>query len=115
MINYSSKQQLLQQIAHISVMERGKLSAYSFKERSGLSGPYYKLQHWQEGKNLTRYVSPEELPAVQDALAGYAQYQQLTRQYADLVIDETRQNIAASKKKKSHPRSSLPKKKKSNN
>jgi len=116
MINHTSKQQVLEQIAHISVMERGKLSAYSFKERSGLSGPYYKLQHWQEGKNLTRYVSPEELPSVREALAGYAQYQQLTRQYADLVIEETRQNVAASKKKKSHPRSSsLPKKKKSNN
>ena len=95
------KRQLLQQIAAIPDMERGKLSAYSFKERSGLAGPYHKLQHWQDGKNHTRYVPADELPAVEAALAGYAQYQQLTEQYAQLVIGETRQNLATSKKSKS--------------
>ena len=114
-MNNLNRQQILQQIAAISVMERGKLSSYSFKERSGLSGPYHKLQHWQEGKNSTRYIPADELPAVQAALAGYTQYQQLAQQYADLVIAETRQNIAASKKKKFHPKSSWPKKRKSNN
>lgn len=100
-MNPSTKQQLLQQIAAIPAMERGKLSAYSFKDRPGQSGPYHKLQSWQDGKNHTRYVPAEELPAVQAALSGYEQFQQLTCQYADLVIAETRQNIAASKKKKS--------------
>src|SRR5271157_1238369 len=95
----SNKQQILRQITAIPAMERGKLSAYSFKERSGHNGPYHKLQSWQDGKNHTRYVPVDELPAVQTALAGYAQYQELTRQYADLVIAETRQNIAALKKK----------------
>ena len=85
------KRQLLQQIAAIPGMERGKLSAYSFKERSGVAGPYHKLQHWQDGKNHTRYVPADELPAVEAALAGYAQYQQLTEQYAQLVIAETNQ------------------------
>lgn len=94
-------------------MERGKLSAYSFKERSGQCGPYHKLQSWQDGKNHTRYVPADELAGVQAALAGYTQYQQLTRQYADLVIAETRQNIAASKKKKSPITSSWPKMRKS--
>lgn len=109
------KQQLLQQIAAISTMERGTLSTFSFKDRSGLAGPYHKLQHWQEGKNHTRYVPADELPAVQTALDGYAQYQQLTRQYADLVIAETRQNMAASKKKTFPPKSSSPKRRKSSN
>lgn len=109
------KQQILQQIAAIATMERGKLSSYSFKDRSGLTGPYHKLQHWQEGKNHTRYIPADELPAVQAALEGYAQYQQLTQQYADLVIAETRQNIAASKKKTSLPKSSSPKRRKSSN
>jgi len=112
----NNKQQILQQITAIPAMERGKLSAYCFKERSGHNGPYHKLQSWQDGKNHTRYVPTDELPAVQAALAGYAQYQELTRQYADLVIAETRQNIAASKKKpKSLPASSSPKMRKSNN
>lgn len=92
------KQQILRQIAAIPAMERGKLSAYSFDDRPGVSGPYYRLQRWENGKNETRHVPAEEVPAVQAALAGYTQFQQLTGQYADLVIAETRQNIAGSKK-----------------
>ena len=114
-MNTPTKHQLLQQITAIPAMERGKLSAYSFKERSGHSGPYHKLQSWQGGKNLTRYVPADELPAVQAALEGYAQYQQLTQQYAELVIAETRQSIAASKKRKSPSTSSWRRMRKSSN
>ena len=111
----TTKTHLLQQIAAIPAMERGKLSRYTFKERSDAAGPYHKLQRWQDGKNHTRYVSDDELPAVQTALAGYTQFRQLTEQYADLVIQETRQNIAGSKKNQSRPKSSWPRKKKSSN
>ena len=114
-MNQSTKTHLLQQIAAIPALERGKLSRYTFKERSDASGPYHKLQRWQDGKNHTRYVSADELPAVQTALAGYTQFRQLTEQYADLVIQETRQNIAGSKKNQSRPKSSWPRKKKSSN
>ena len=110
-----SKQHLLEQIAAISAMERGQLSACSFKERSGARGPYHKLQPWHEGKNHTRYVPAEELSAVEAALAGYAQFRLLTEQYAQRGIAETRQDIAASKKSPSPPRSSWPRKRKSSN
>ena len=114
-MNPSDKTRILQEMAAIDAMERGKLSAYTFKERPGVSGPYHKLQYWRDGKNHTRYVSAEELPALQAALTGYAQYQQLTEQYAGLVIEETRQQIAGSKKKKPHRKSFLPRTKKSSN
>ena len=108
-MNQPEKTRLLEQIAAIPAMERGKLTPHS-------SGRHLKLQSWQEGKNHTRHVSADELPAVQSALAGYSQYRQLTEQYADLVIQETRQNIAAVKKKNpSRPRSSSRRKKKSSN
>ena len=113
-MNSPTKQQVLQQICAISAMERGKLSAYSFKDRPGHTGPYHKLQQWEAGKNRTRYVPADELADLEAALAGYAQYQELTRQYADLVIAETRQNIA-SKKKSLRPKSSSPRKRKSSN
>lgn len=106
---------LLEQIAAIPAMERGKLSPYTFKERSNTSGQHHKLQRWQDGKNHTRHVSADELPAVQSALAGYAQFRQLTEQYADLVIAETRQNIAGLKKKRFRPKSSSRRKRKSSN
>lgn len=111
-MNTPSKQHILQQIAAIPAMEQGKLCAYSFKDRSGASGPYHKLQHWQDGRNHTRYIPADQLPSVEAALAGYARYQQLTQQYAQLVITETRQNISALKKSKSPQPSSSPRKKK---
>lgn len=107
-MNQPNKARLLEEISAITAMERGKLSDHT-------AGPYYKLQRWQDGKNHTRHVSADELPAVQIALEGYARYQQLTEQYADLVIQETRQTIAGAKKKsQSRPKSSLPRRKKSN-
>jgi hypothetical protein len=108
-MNQSKKSHLLEQIAAIPAMERGKLSPHS-------SGRHQKLQCWQEGRNHTRHVAADELPAVASALAGYAQYRQLTEQYADLVIQETRQDIAAAKKKiPARPPSSSRRKKKSSN
>ena len=108
-MNPAKKSLLLEQIAAIPAMERGKLSPHS-------SGRHQKLQCWQAGKNHTRHVPADELPALQGALAGYAQYRQLTEQYADLVIQETRQNHAAAKKKNpSRPPSSSRRKKKSGN
>lgn len=108
-MNQTKKTLLLEQIAAIPAMERGKLSPHS-------SGRHQKLQCWQAGRNHTRHVAADELPAVESALAGYAQYRQLTEQYADLVIRETRQNIAAAKKKhRSRRPSASPGKKKSSN
>lgn len=108
-MNQPEKTRLLEQMAAIPAMERGKLTPHS-------SGRHLKLQSWREGKNHTRHVSADELPAVQSALAGYAHYRQLTEQYADMVVQETRQNIAAIKKKISaRPLSSSPRRKKSSN
>jgi hypothetical protein len=112
-MNNPQKQTLLQQIAAIPTMERGKLSTFDFKERPGVSGPYHKLQHWHQGKNQTRYVSAEELPQLKAALAGYEHYQQLTGKYADLVIGETREAMAESKKNRTHRNSALLRTKKS--
>ena len=52
----SPKSLLLQQMAAITCMERGKLSTYRPKGRAADAGPYHKLQHWQDGKNQTRHV-----------------------------------------------------------
>lgn len=113
-MSQTQKQRILQQIAAIQTMERGKLSPYSFNDRPGANGPYYKLQQWQEGKNHTRYIPAQEIPQVEAALAGYQQYQRLTAQYADLVIEETRKGLADSKKN-SHRSSSSANKKRSSN
>ena len=108
----SSPAQILRQIAQIQSMERGKLSIL----RESADGPFYKLQAWENGKNVTRYVPREQVSAVQEALKGFAQFEELTQEYARQVIDKTRAEIAAdSKKKTPRPNSSLPKTRKSSN
>lgn len=103
---------VLRQIGQIQSMERGKLSVI----KESASGPFYKLQAREHGKNVTRYVPREQVPAVQQAIEGYKQFQALTQQYADEVITQTRAAIAAgSKKKPSRPRSFWPKNRKSSN
>jgi hypothetical protein len=88
--------ELLKQIGQIEQMERGKLSVLG----EGPNGPYYKHQTWQNGKNVCRYVPRDQAPALQDAIAGYEKFQQLTEQYAELVIEKTRAELASGLKKK---------------
>jgi hypothetical protein len=95
--------QILAEIARIQSMEVGKLSEYSPPGRSKDSGPYHKLQAWVDGKNQTRHVRPEELPDLQEALAGFARFRGLTDQYAELIIARTRSRREQDVKKKIQP------------
>jgi len=91
-------------------MERGKLSVI----RESSSGPFYKLQAREHGKNRTRYVPRDQVKAVQEAVAGYQLYQSLTGEYAQQVIQRTRESISGrSKKKRTHRSLSSPKARKS--
>src|SRR5947208_11974159 len=85
--------QLLAQIAAIQRMERGTLSNYVPPGRSAGAGPYHKLQCWVGGKNVTRHVRPEELPAIKQALEGYAKFQELTARYAELIIQQNCEHL----------------------
>jgi len=103
-------QSILQQIAQIQHMERGKLCVL----RQGPQGPYYNHQTWENGKNVSRYVPPNAVPALQQAIAGYEQFQNLTHQYAQMIIQQTRAEMAAGLKKKTRrPKSSWLKMRKS--
>lgn len=107
-----SSQELLNQIAQIQRMERGKLCVL----RQGPNGPYYNCQSHENGKNFSRYVPHDQLPAYEEAIAGYQEFQELTEQYARQVIQKTRSELAASKKKnRSRRASSSPNRRKSNN
>ena len=97
-MNSNPATQLFQQIAQIQRMERGKLTVM----RQTPEGPYYKLQAWEDGKNRSRYIPRDQADAVQEALEGYRQFQTLTGQYAQAVIDQTRAELAAHSKKKTY-------------
>ena len=63
------------------------------------------------GKNRCRYLPQDKVPEVQQAIEGYHQYQQITRQYAEQIIEQTRSelNIGVKKKPLPSPERSRPK------
>lgn len=99
----SDPKSILQQIAAIPTMETGKLSSYVPTGRPASTQPYFKLQSWQRGRNLTRHVRSEHLPQLQAALDGYARFRQLCDQYADLMVERTRAEWEGGSKKKQIP------------
>jgi hypothetical protein len=98
-----SPAEILAQMAQIQSMERGKLSSYRRAGRPKGSDTYYRLQSWQDGKNHTRHVRPEELPELQAALDGYARFCELSEQYVGLVVERTRAQMDDGIKKKILP------------
>lgn len=60
------------------------------QSRGPASPPFYKLQTWEKGKNVTHYVPAGEVPAVQEALAGQQRFQELANEFVELTIAQTR-------------------------
>ena len=104
-------QSLLQDIAQIQSLDRGTVSVL----RQGPQGPYYNHQSYENGRNVSRYVPPEQVASLQAAIDGYHRVQELMAQYVQLLVDKTRAERAAGAKKKTPRRtSSWPKSRKSN-
>lgn len=79
-------------MAAIDRMERGKICAMAGRA-------HYNHQTWQDGRNVVRYVSDEDVAALQEAIDGYKLFRKLAEQYADEVIRLTRAERAKAKKK----------------
>ena len=110
MTSPTTPESLLQQIARIQCLEKGKLCIL----RQGPNGPYFNLQHWENGRNVSQYVPADQLPAVQQNLAAYAQFEALIEDYVRLLSARAReQRLAGVKKKRRPPTSSSPKKRRS--
>ena len=76
-------QRLLEGMARIERMERGKLCRMGDR-------PHYNHQTWHDGKNVVRYVPANERDSLQEAIDGYHQFIKLAEQYADEVIKQSR-------------------------
>ena len=92
------RQEILKEINTITRMERGKLCTQS--PGPGIA-PFYKLQCWQQGRNHTRYVPADEVPALQEALAHHQRFQEVAEEFVSLTVAQTRQETAADRKKNS--------------
>ena len=97
-------QALLKEIAAIRSMERGTLSPMK-------GGRYFNHQVWQNGRNHVRYVPPDEVQALRNAIAGYRRFLDLARQYADRVIQASRKRHSHTPSRRSalraYPKTSL--------
>jgi hypothetical protein len=97
---------VLRDLAQIQCLDRGTVSVI----RQGPSGPYYNHQCYENGRNVSRYVSAEQVEELKAAIADYQRFQQLVQQYVELLVQKTRaQRQAGSKKKTLPPISSWPK------
>jgi hypothetical protein len=104
-------QSLLQQIAQIQHLDRGTVSVL----RQGPQGAYYNHQCYENGRNVSRYVPPEQVPDLQAAIDGYQRVQELMTQYVQLLVERTRaEREAGVKKKNPRRKSSYSKTRKSN-
>ena len=83
----STRKSILEQMAAIERMERGKLCAMR-------DGRHYNLQSWEGGRNVVRYVPVAEAASVKKDVAQYKRFMELAKRYADLVIKETRKTHA---------------------
>jgi len=97
------RRQILQEIAAIETMEKGRLTE-EYRERvvNGKNrrlGPYFKYQRWEDGRNLSRRVPVPEVPGLREAVENYHRFEALSQEYADLTIAMTRQSGQDSKKK----------------
>jgi hypothetical protein len=83
-MNHTQKmKRLLERIAEIEEMERGKLCQMGDR-------PHYNHQTWENGKNVVRYVPAREREFLQNAIDGYQTFLRLAEEYADEVIRQTR-------------------------
>ena len=98
-MNPITPQALLHQIGQLQHLERGSLCIL----RQGPNGPYYNHQTWENGKNVSRYVPQDQVPALREAIAGYKQFQALVEQYVQLMAQQSRAERTTGLKKKTRP------------
>lgn len=105
------RQQLLQQMEQIHSMELGSLQEEnrpSPHHPKQTTGPYFKHQVWENGRNLTRRVPAEKADSLAQAIAGRKKFEQLAGQYIETTVAMTRAEGSASESKKNETNSKRP-------
>jgi len=74
----STPKSILDQMAKIQRMERGKLCPMQ-------GGRFFNHQTWEKGRNAVRYVPATDVPALRKSIEGYKQFMDLAQNYVDLI------------------------------
>lgn len=94
------KAAILQRMGQIPAIIRGKLSSQTYVAKGRSQGPYFTLQRWDEGKNKSQRIPPQQLPMIQEAVTGFQRFQQLADQFVGLAEKQTWEAQPADLKKK---------------
>jgi hypothetical protein len=86
----STPKSILDQMAKIQRMERGKLCPMQ-------GGRFFNHQSWEKGRNAVRYVPATDVPALRKSIEGYKQFMDLAQNYVDLIVQQTRKKTQKSK------------------
>ena len=100
------RDQILQQMAQIDIMEYGSLHAeHRPAQGGGTTGPYYKHQVWEQGKNLSQRIPAAEAPALQAALTNRQRFEVLAQEYIALTVQLTRRRAENATNSEQHANS----------
>ena len=90
------REAILADMAAITTMQRGTL-AEEYRERPAPQGkatrrrgPYFKHQCWENGRNLSRRVPPEQVPLLREDLANHQRFVRLSEQLVSRTVADTR-------------------------
>ncbi len=99
--HHSQRKAILEQMEQINRMERGHLSEEYRPGRGGQkTGPYYKHQVWEKGRNHSCRVPAEQVEAMREALAGHERFRQLADECVAVTVAMTRAEKSDDSKKK---------------
>jgi hypothetical protein len=96
-------QSLQHQLAQLGPMRPGCLSR-QYRQPKLKKGPYYQLSYTYQMKSRTEYIPPDLVPQIQQELAEYQRYRELTRQWIELSIEWSRWKIKQWKQTTASPR-----------
>jgi hypothetical protein len=99
---HGRRQQILAEMASIELMESGTLS--SFQPAGSHRGPYFRLQHWQDDRNLTTYVPQRQVARVTEAVANAERFRALSEEYIAITTQLSRQQVDSQESKKNSRR-----------
>ena len=98
------RKQILEQMAQIECMEKGRLSEeYREKHKDGEMvrlGPYYKHQCWENGRNVSRRVPVPEVERLREGVDGYHQFRELADEFVEVTVEMSRKSAGDEGKKK---------------
>ena len=83
-------------LAKLGRLHPGSLSA----QKRARGGEYLQLSYSYLGKGHTRYVRPEEAPVLEQQLANYRRYRELTARWLQLEIELSRLSCEEGRRKK---------------